>query len=196
MGSLPQKKASRIVAALAQNFGIPTFVETGTYQGETTRWAAGVFEQVITIEIDSETAAAAQLSFQSLNNIRLIVADSAKGLSEALKEQSGPLFFWLDAHKGGGYFGSGDDCPLLQELDAIATYSDESFIFIDDARGFLAPPPPPFNWRIWPDIRTVIDKACGATDRYCVIHEDVIMCVPRRAQDALRDLMFEIRPKL
>lgn len=50
--------------------------------------------------------------------------------------------FWLDAHNTFQYFGSTeDDCPLLEELDAIFDHIEkhynQHFIFIDDLNSFL-----------------------------------------------------------
>ena len=50
MGFIHPGVPQELVARLAQQFGITTFVETGTHKGKTAEWASGLFQKVITIE--------------------------------------------------------------------------------------------------------------------------------------------------
>jgi hypothetical protein len=196
MGSLPHKKIASLILAVRERYGILSFVETGTYKGDTTDWAASRFASVDTVEIDDERLEAARRRLVAHSNIRFWHGSSGGRMAEVVARQSGRAIYWLDAHKGGGYFGQGDDCPLMDELSAIGDRQDGAFIFIDDARGFLAPPPPPFDWRKWPSISEVLRTLNRAPGRYCFVLEDVIASVPSDAEGFVRSEIFKVRPKL
>lgn len=200
MGTLPSKKLAPVVERLAEIFAIDCFIETGTFRGETTRWAAQRFADVQTIEINAETLAATKAALAETMpeqvNITYHLGDSRTALPGIVATLDGPAVFWLDAHKGGGFFGKGNDCPILEEIDAINTGAHDCVLLIDDARGFLSPPPPPFNWNAWPDLRTILNRACETPERFAVIFDDVIVCVPMRMREALRDQLHRIKPKL
>ena len=72
-----------------------------------------------------------------------MLGNSAAELGRICPLLTGPALFWLDAHAGAGFFGSDDNCPLLDEIDAcLVEARAEHCILIDDARAFVAPPPP------------------------------------------------------
>ena len=198
MSSLTTKKLAHVITDLARASGIANFIETGTYEGRTTTWAAGQFAQVTTVEIDPDTRRATQAKLAAQTNITFLEGCSRDMLPRAVEglDQSRACF-WLDAHKGGGYFGSGDDCPVLEEITCTHALGDGAFVFIDDARGFLKPPPPPFNWEYWPSLTTVINALNAAPDpRYVIVVDDVIASVPATAQEELRTALWRHYPKL
>ncbi|MCK7616155.1 hypothetical protein [Roseibium sediminicola] len=198
MGSLSEKKLSEVVRAIAKREGIKTFVETGTYKGVTSVWAAEHFSNVITLEIDPETIKTTRTELAHVDNIEFLEGCSRVVLPRILKDtKEEKLCFWLDAHKGGGYFGSGNDCPLIGEIEAINASAVAAYIFIDDARGFLKPPPPPFDWRYWPDISTVLSALNqGPEPRYIIVVDDVIVCVPKSSREALQKAFWDAYPTL
>lgn len=196
MGSLPDKSLSRVLGVLCPEFGLRHFVETGTWRGTTTRWAAERFDRVDTIEIDAAQLDSTRQALADLGNIRFHLGDSRSALPGVIDSLQGPAVFWLDAHKGGGFFGPGDDCPVLEEIAQINRLPHEALILIDDARGFLSPPPPPFDWRHWPDLKTILDAACGPVPRVAVVFDDVIVCAPPAMRDRLRAELHRVKPKL
>jgi hypothetical protein len=196
MGTLPSKTLAQVVERLAARFALDSFIETGTWRGDTTRWAAARFARVESIEILPETHSATGAALRDLGNVTLHLGDSRSCLPPILAATQRPAVFWLDAHKGGGYFGAGDDCPLIDELAAINCWGLPALVLIDDARGFLSPPPPPFDWRLWPDLQTVLRHACTDPTRFAVVFDDVILCVPPDWRDALREELHLARPKL
>lgn len=184
MGSVRFGVPRELVLWLRDTFNIRTFVETGTNQAETTIWAAGEFDQVITIEGYEPLHQKAINAFGSCRNIRFLLGDSRRLLPEVLQSLDGPAIFWLDAHWcGADTYGSGDECPVLGELEVLNAWGTPHFVLVDDARLFLAPPPAPHRSDDWPGINAI----CRAMDehvsnRYVAVFEDVIVGVPFHAR--------------
>lgn len=120
----------------------PTFVETGTYRGGTTAYAARLFEQVHSIELDPALARGARERFAGDSRITVHEGNSAAVLRALLPTLSTSCLFWLDAHYSGGVTARGDsDCPLVQELEAIAALAVKPCaLLIDDVQLFGTDP--------------------------------------------------------
>lgn len=160
------------------------FVETGTFQGETTRWAASIFDQVITIEGFKTHYESAARNLANLKNVECVFGDSRTALGQVLgKISHAPTLFWLDAHWMPGSFGDTAECPILEELNLIGEMSTAPIILIDDARLFLAPPPHPHRASDWPSLNEVI-AVLSKKSRYTVIYDDVIFSVPEALKEA------------
>jgi len=182
------------MTAFRRHFKVDCFVETGTYLGETANWAAGEFPQVFSIEASPELHQQATEKFQDRENLHLLLGSSSLVLKRLVPKAPSKVIYWLDAHwSDGNTFGEQCECPLLDEIAAIGLRKHEAFILIDDARLFLAPPPPPHKPAHWPDIAAVC-KALREKDdsRYIVVVEDVIVAVPAAA----KDMMIEYCRKL
>ena len=188
-----------IIEKLRSQFQVSTFVETGTYQGNTAAWAGEHFKHVFTIEGSPEFHRAAQERYRANRNIEFLLGDSRSQLREVVSRLAGtPALFWLDAHWMPGSFGEGHECPLLEEIAAIYQSATEHLILIDDARLFLAPPPSPHLAKDWPDINTVL-SALNAPDRapnYTVIYNDVIISVPAFAREPMQSFFQELTTAL
>jgi hypothetical protein len=195
MGTLHQGPLASLAGDLAAKYRIGEFVETGTFEGDCCSWAVRLFPSVTTIEINEGYFLAARAKFGSLP-IRFLLGDSATLLPQVVADLAGPALFWLDGHSGGGHFGPDDNCPLLAELGAIARSPFEHFIIVDDARAFLAPPPPPFIPERWPTILEVLQAARRSVPYYCVVIEDAVICVPPRATEDLIRFCDTIRPTI
>lgn len=195
MGQLHIEPLAGFVRYLQARYAIQSFVETGTFRGDATEFAAGLFPQVTSIEVDPgcHRTAAARLKGR---DVALVLGDSRVELPKIIAGLTGPALFWLDGHAGGGFHGEQDDCPLLEELAAIADSPFEHFILIDDARAFLAPPPPPFDADKWPDLAEVIVTIRRRTAYYCVVVMDVLICAPPAAKDYVRAFCNRVRPKI
>ena len=180
MGLLRMGPPSDLIVKLAQEYGIDGFVETGTYYGGTAIWASQQFSQVFTIERSELIYAQTSKKLKTINNISLILGDSAIELKTLLPKLSKKCIFWLDAHwSGGDTYGETNQCPLIEEIKIINEYQMESFIFIDDARLFLSPPQPPHQMDDWPHVTEIIHLLNAYNQsRYIVIIEDVII-VPK-----------------
>lgn len=173
---VPQGLVLRFLAARS----IPNFVETGTFRGGTTLWAAKHFKKVVTLEINPEFSRAVASRPDCPKNIEFMVGDSAKLMPQVVERLEGSAVFWLDGHYCGP--GTGDasaECPIMEELAAL-TKAIEPIILIDDARCFLGPPPPPHDPRHWVSIddiyRFLIENF---PDHTTTVHDDVIISVPK-----------------
>ena len=74
--------------------------------------------------------------------------------------------------------------PLLGELAGIGRLNERSAILIDDARLYLATPPPPHNYSDWPSFDEVVKalQVLSDTHRLMVIN-DVIVFYPESVHD-------------
>lgn len=192
MGSCTNGPPPELVASLRELFKLDTFVETGTYDGDTTRWAASIFNNVVTIEASRELYDKAQPSLGQAN-VMSLYGSSDKALHRLVPTLP-PSMFFLDAHWcGGATAGVETECPLLTELSIIMPWFRKHVILIDDARLFTQPPPPPHAIDEWPSLDDIFRVAQGAA--YTAIYEDVIVMVPARHRAkvaaAIQDLAAE-----
>jgi hypothetical protein len=197
LGAIHEQPLSALALALAKAGGLSRFVETGTYLGHSLKWAAQHFERVWTIEINAEYQQKAMAKVGQLPNVNFVLGDSAVHIARICGELEGPALFWLDAHAGAGFFGPKDDCPLLDEIKAILTSSRHPHcILIDDARAFVAPPPPPFDYRKWPSLDEVMKVILGRPGYHVSVITDAMIAVPGAMRDLVAQYVFAVRPKI
>ena len=187
MGLIRMGPPQKLIEKLAHSFEIQNFVETGTYHGGTALWATSIFENVLTIESSSELHRQLINKHGHTPKLELIFGDSREKLEEITHSVKTPTVFWLDAHwSGGETSGATDQCPLLEELEIIQSFSSDTYLLIDDARLFLSPPQPPHDVDQWPSISQIIGilRAHSPND-YIVVIEDCIISVPAHAKPLL-----------
>lgn len=116
-----------------------TFVETGTYLGDTVQLAIDAnFQHIHSTELDNDLCVAAAKLFEDKPQVNIWHGDSVDTLKDILNCIDGPATFWLDAHASGHLpGGKSGGSPVLDELRVIATHPcKEHTIFIDDRRLF------------------------------------------------------------
>lgn len=116
-----------------------TFVETGTYMGDTVKLALGAgFNRVYSCEINEGLYKNCVDLFKDNPNVNILLGDSIDCLKEILSRIHGPATFWLDAHASGELIGGkSGGSPVVDELKLIAEHEcKEHTIFIDDRRLF------------------------------------------------------------
>lgn len=176
---LPAKTKRTFLRHCQQSTGYRVLVETGTYQGDLSAYAAAFFECVHTVELDSRLATAARARFGNTANVTVHEGDSADVLARLLPGLEGPVLFWLDAHFSGGVTG-GDPAraPVVRELRAIAASTVRPVaILIDDARVFGADP-------AYPGLAEVLELLRSIDPSFQVgISSDVIWAAPARLLD-------------
>ena len=187
-GGLPE----HLVKPLVDNFDIPFLIETGTASGESARLAATMFMQVYTIEVIEERAEIKDAP----HNIYFLRGDSAELLPHVIEDikkfkedkEHQYVLFYLDAHYSGdtpnesGY----PECPLLDEIRAVATYGDDAIIIIDDARLFFGQTPYPHDPTEWPSICEIfiLLKECFPY-HHITITDDYVLAIPLHVRDVL-----------
>lgn len=181
-----------IVLYLKSQLKAERFIETGTFKGWTSYWAAKHFKQVKTIEFSAKIYNNTKEKFKSIENIEFIFGDSRLILPKIIYSDSTNCIFWLDAHwcKNDSY-GEEDQCPIIEEIEIINKLNLDHAILIDDARLFLSPPPKPNSVEYYPGINELLNKLTMNIERYVVIYDDVIICLPIRIKDDFIQFMQE-----
>jgi len=128
-----------IISHYLRRYRLKTFIETGTYLGDTlAHIAQNKSINCISIELSNELYYGACERFRYYSNTRVIQGDSGFVLPELLETLTAPALFWLDGHFSGGPTArGGKDSPVNSELQAILESPiKEHVILIDDARCF------------------------------------------------------------
>lgn len=191
------------LAAIAAEAGISTAIETGTYFAVGSLQLASLFEQVISIESNEKLHRFCEQTYESVDNIEFICADSGSVLKEILLNIDQAAFIFLDAHwfpaKALGD-PSSSHCPLNFELDAMrdsAAFAKGSILVIDDADMFLGSlPVEKFHAVDFPSIAEIILKLkqdMGA--QYVDVFDDVIVAGPSWLEDRIKNYM-DLRSKV
>lgn len=117
-----------------------TFIETGTYLGDTVSFMREIFDKVYSIELSEDLYGRAIERFAGDEKITLLMGDSSEKLHDAIALSADPSpIFWLDAHwSGGNTARSIENTPIVKELQAIQTHRlNNSIVMIDDLRYFI-----------------------------------------------------------
>ena len=134
MGLVYYSIHEEIALAMRDKYGLRTLIETGTWHGDTAEWAAGKFEQVITIEVVEEYYQEAKVRLSKYQNVMCMHGDSRKILPEMVKAGTADHLFWLDAHWTGhpNYKAEYGQCAALEEIAIINTSKLAHVIMVDD----------------------------------------------------------------
>jgi len=124
-----------LVYRLFRHFGCHSFIETGTYRGRTTQFAAKVLgaRQVHTCEVHPLSFWVSRAALLFCPRVRMRLSSSPVFLRGLNADQDGGQcpFIYLDAH----WY---DYLPLEDELRIVATKWRTAVIAIDDFREFPA----------------------------------------------------------
>jgi hypothetical protein len=122
--------------------GLPdaTWVETGTYRGETTAFLAKTAKMVYSIEPGPKLFSDARDYFRNHANVEIINGLSERALPQLLPTLAGNICFWLDGHYSEADTFKGPlDTPITVELDCIGNNlfrMSKIAVMIDDAHLF------------------------------------------------------------
>lgn len=122
------------------SFKDATWIETGTYLGETTNFLSKTAKRVVSIEPEPELFRRAQVRFAAVTNIELINGLSEEIFPALLPSIRGSVNFWLDGHYSAGVTHLGpQETPIVDELKVISE-NMKNFeglcVMIDDVRLF------------------------------------------------------------
>lgn len=125
---------------IARLFGADTFVETGTFLGNTAAAAAEVFPEVHTIELSQDLSRRAAERFAHNPQVHVHQGDSAEVMPALVRSLAGRAVFWLDGHYSEGFTAKGaENTPILQELRAIQQESATDHVLLIDDLSLFEP---------------------------------------------------------
>jgi hypothetical protein len=117
-----------------------TWVETGTFLGETTEVLSKHGSMVYSIEPEPALFANARAYFNSFDNVEILNGTSEQVFPSLLPKIHGDVNFWLDGHYSAGVtFHGSQDTPILDELKSIAAnlgHFNRTCVLVDDIRCF------------------------------------------------------------
>ncbi len=149
-----------------------SFIETGTYCGETIFKLEPLFDTLHTIEIKEEFYQNVKTRYSG-NKINFLLGDSSQVFKTLLPTINEPTIFFLDGHWSAGDTGKGEkDCPLIEELTIInEKFQSSAIIIIDDRRLFGMGPNKKneiTNWEDISDINIVDCLKSRIKEIYCI----------------------------
>jgi hypothetical protein len=179
--SYHEKRA--IIEGYQRQFNPDTFVETGTFLGDTVEYFKTKFGNVVSIELSKELAEKAAKRFQNDSNVRIIEGDSGIVLADLVKNLHAPALFWLDGHYSSEFFvqdeyvrtaRSDKDTPIMKELNILLNDSRQHIIMIDDARLFN-------GQGDYPTLNTIRDNVGRSKFAFDVfVNRDIINIIPKK----------------
>ena len=174
------------------------FIETGTYEGETTQAALDAgYPRIHTIEVCERLFQHSQKRFENEPQVT-VHHGSSPDVLPSVCDPSLKTTFWLDGHYQSGPRDEMDptvgECPLLAELDVIVgvPWATKPVVIIDDARIFTSGEGRDAWMRDvrldpaqWP---TLIDIMLRLGQDYLVVeHNDMLFCLPDAAKQGASD---------
>jgi hypothetical protein len=176
-GPLPQLLKEGILRSYADEFGLNTLVETGTYLGDMVFALKDSFDEIYTIELDSYLYKRAKRRFSKYGHIHVLQGDSGEVLPGILAslDKTKRVLFWLDAHYCGGITSRTEiETPVVKELEWILTHFDCHYaIMVDDARCFAGKD----GYPTISDVVTLVSAKCPTT--VAEIENDIIRIHPK-----------------
>jgi hypothetical protein len=113
------------VMSLIKKYSVSNVIETGTFEGETSRALSVMAPNVLTIESNFEYYRKATDNLKDIANVVSVIGDSPELLKLFIPQMRGRLLLFLDAHWGPVW-------PLEQELASIRLAVQKPVIVIHD----------------------------------------------------------------
>ena len=155
--SAPSPHFMKQACLLRNGFSSATWVETGTFLGQTTQLLAKHAPKVYSVEPESALFARACKLFSKHKNVEILNGTSEDIFPKLLPTISGDVNFWLDGHYSAGItFRGSRDTPVLEELACIArnlSNFGKVCILIDDIRCFNPKIP---EYSSYPDLNVLV----------------------------------------
>ena len=128
---------NKAIHGFRDQFGIKTFVETGTFLGDMVEEQKAHFDYLYSVELNEALWKKATQRFKSDEHIKLLCGDSGDVLHELVPQLDAPTLFWLDGHYSGGITAMGLlNTPIAKEMEAVAKSPYQHIVLVDDARYF------------------------------------------------------------
>jgi hypothetical protein len=137
-----------------------TWVETGTYRGETTRMLSEIAQMVFSIEPEPGLHSAAERAFEGIGHVRILLGTSEEIFPRLIPDLQGDICYWLDGHYSAGEtFKGPQDTPIIDELKVISENignHQNIAVMIDDVRCFDPQDP---RYSAYPPLDFLVDWA-------------------------------------
>jgi len=187
MAERPWGLPRTLASTVQRYFRYEVAVETGTYEGASTRILRELIGLVYTIESNFALYEKAHHALADDPNIHVLFGSSPVVLPSILDTLGSCVLFWLDAH----WFPevpevTASQCPLLEELFILAQWPliDGSCVFIDDARMFSRPLEKCYQLSDWPTFPEIVKAARFTPSTVMTVIEDVIVVGPSALTEA------------
>jgi hypothetical protein len=137
-----------------------TFVESGTFLGETTRYLGERYPKVISIEPEPKLFENARRLFERNANVEILNGTSETVFPNLIPQLRGDVSFWLDGHNSNGItYKASTDTPIACELQVIEeniSNFGKISVCIDDVRCFISQSK---EYEDYPDVTYLISWA-------------------------------------
>jgi predicted O-methyltransferase YrrM len=135
----PPRAKRRHLLALFRDRGHHTFVEAGTYLGDTVAFFLPHARRIISVEIDPDLHRAASERFRGEPGVEIVQGDAEHEVPRIVGELGGPAFVWLDGHHSGEGTSQGESyepaVAILERLKDVHV-APGTTIVVDDLRLF------------------------------------------------------------
>ncbi len=176
-----------LASTVQRYFRYKVAVETGTYEGASTRILRELVGLVYTIESNFALYEKSSHALANDPGIHVIFGSSPAVLPSVLDSLDSCALFWLDAH----WFPEVPEvtvpqCPLLEELFILTQWPliGGSCVLIDDARMFSRPLEKCYRPSDWPTFPEVVKAARFTPSTVMAVIEDVIVVGPSTLAEA------------
>lgn len=176
-----------LVSTVQRYFRYEVAVETGTYEGASTRVLRELVGLVYSIESNFALYEKSRRALANDPDIHVVFGSSPVVLPSILDSLDSCALFWLDAH----WFPEVPEvtvsqCPLLEELFILGQWPliGGSCVLIDDARMFSRPLEKCYRPSDWPTFPEVVKTARFAPSTVMTVIEDVIVVGPSTLAEA------------
>jgi hypothetical protein len=165
--------------------GDKTWVETGTYLGETTAFLSEFSKIVYTLEPENSLFLRAAEKFKENSNVVIMGGSSEEKLLGLLNsftnEEIQDVSFWLDGHYSAGITFQGDkETPIVFELNALEQFLPsitKVTIFVDDVRQFAKSDE---SENHYPSLSSLVSFA-DSHELYWIIEHDIFIMTNRHS---------------
>ncbi|MEO7798852.1 MAG: hypothetical protein ABIY47_14145 [Opitutaceae bacterium] len=164
------------IRALGRKFGCETFIETGTFFGQTVAAVHRQFVKTFSVELSPELHRGNEIAFQRIRGVKIFRGDSSAMLDQMIRESTGRILYWLDGHYSGGVTAKGTEItPIFEEMETIKQHKRfDDCILIDDLRLFT-------GHHGYPLIAEVKNRIARLSPNYEItVDRDCLMALPRR----------------
>lgn len=170
----------RIILGLLARHGLRTFVETGTFKGDTLAAVAATGIRAISVELSPEYFDRANQRFAGKRNVELHQGDADDVLPRIVATLQEPALFWLDGHYSAGETAHGAlASPISAEVQCILDSPIQGHVMlIDDAHEFT-------GQGGYPELGHFLTTIAGNGRYRAMVHANIIVLEPTGKRESV-----------